>query len=161
MTEQWEPCESGDSRTVLRAAEGEVPSAYSPNAADLLCSRPLTKTEEKDRIISTAQAGPLIPKRNLSKQAEPPLKRLVVHVGETQVERNGALGAVTGFPSIVVPGGFSSSTQAATLGVPVGIEFLGRPWSEKLLIEIGYGYEQATKYRRPPSTTPPITASAR
>src|ERR1035438_8092939 len=89
----------------------------------------------------------------------PHQKRLVVHVGETQVERNGALGAVTGFPSIVVPGGFSSSTQAATLGVPVGIEFLGRPWSEKLLIEICYGYEQATKHRRPPPTIPPLLAA--
>ena len=91
----------------------------------------------------------------------PHQKRLVVPIGETQVERNGALGSVTGFPSIVVPGGFSSSTPTATLGVPVGIEFLGRPWSEKVLIEIGYGYERATKHRRPPSTTPPIRASAR
>jgi amidase len=91
----------------------------------------------------------------------PHQKRLVVRTGETQVERNGALAAVTGFPSIVVPGGFSPSTPTATLGVPVGMEFLGRPWSEKLLIEIGYGYEQGTRHRRPPSTTPPIKASAR
>jgi amidase len=86
----------------------------------------------------------------------PHQKRLVVPVGETQVERNGALGSVTGFPSIVVPGGFSPPTATATLGVPVGIEFLGRPWSENVLIEIGYGYEQATKHRRPPPTTPPL-----
>jgi len=37
----------------------------------------------------------------------PPQKRLVVPAGETRVERN-ALGSVTGFPSIVVPGGLSS-----------------------------------------------------
>src|SRR5271155_3192958 len=84
---------------------------------------------------------------------------LVVPIGETQVERNGALGSVTGFPSIVVPGGFSSPTPTATLGVPVGIEFLGRPWSEKLLIEVGYGYEQATKHRRPPATIQPLLAA--
>jgi amidase len=84
----------------------------------------------------------------------PHQKRLVVSVGETQVERNGGLGSVTGFPSIVIPGGFSSPTPTATLGVPVGIEFLGRPWSEKLLVEIGYGYEQATQHRLPPPTTP-------
>jgi amidase len=91
----------------------------------------------------------------------PHQKRLVVPVGEAQVERNGSLGAVTGFPSIVVPGGFSSPTQTAGLGVPVGIEFLGRPWSEKLLIEIGYGYEQATRHRRPALATPPLEMSAR
>jgi amidase len=89
----------------------------------------------------------------------PHQQRLVVPIGEKQVERNGALGSVTGFPSIVVPGGFSAPTQAAALGVPVGIEFLGRPWSEKLLIEIGYGYEQATKHRRPPPTVPPVLAA--
>jgi Asp-tRNA(Asn)/Glu-tRNA(Gln) amidotransferase A subunit family amidase len=89
----------------------------------------------------------------------PHQKRLVVPIGETQVERNGALGSVTGFPSIVVPGGFSSPTPTATLGVPVGIEFLGRPWSEKLLVETGYGYEQATKHRRPPPTVPTLVSS--
>ena len=88
----------------------------------------------------------------------PHQKRLVVPIGQTQVERNGALGSVTGFPSIVVPGGFSSPTPMAPLGVPVGIEFLSRPWSERLLIEIGYGYEQATKHRRPPASVPPLPA---
>jgi amidase len=86
--------------------------------------------------------------------------RLVVPIGEAQLERNGALGAVTGLPSIVVPGGFSSPTPTARLGVPVGIEFLGRAWSERLLMEIGYGYEQATKHRCPPPTTPPLQAGA-
>src|ERR1700739_4446743 len=89
----------------------------------------------------------------------PHQKRLWVPIGETQVERNGALESVTGFPSIVVPGGFSSPPPTATLGVPVGIEFLGRPWSEKLLIEIGYGYETAAKHRRPPPTIPPLLAA--
>src|SRR5271170_3581717 len=89
----------------------------------------------------------------------PHQKRLVVPVGETQVERNGALGSVTGFPSIVVPGGFSSQTPTAALGVPVGIEFFGRPWSENVLLEIAYGYEQATKHRHPPSTTPPLLSA--
>jgi amidase len=86
----------------------------------------------------------------------PHQKRLVVPIGETQVERNGALGSVTGFPSIVVPGGFSSPTSTAPLGVPVGIEFLGRPWSEGMLIEIGYDFEQATKHRRAPRSAPAI-----
>src|SRR5271154_1678729 len=88
----------------------------------------------------------------------PHQQRLVVPIGEKQLERNGVLGAVTGFPSIVVPGGFSSPTPTAALGVPVGIELLGRPWSEKQLIEIAYAYEQATRHRRPPPTVPPLTA---
>jgi amidase len=91
----------------------------------------------------------------------PHQKRLVVPVGETQLERNGALGAVIGFPSIVVPAGFSPPTPTAALGVPVGIEVLGRPWSENVLIEIAYGYEQATRHRRPPATTPPLSGLKR
>jgi amidase len=89
----------------------------------------------------------------------PHQQRLVVAVGETQVERNGALGAVTGFPSIVVPAGFSPVTPTASLGVPVGLEILGRPWGESVLIEIAYGFEQATRHRHPPSSTPPLSAN--
>ena len=89
----------------------------------------------------------------------PHQQRLVVPIGETQVERNGALGAVTGFPSIVVPAGFSQETPTATLGVPVGLEILGRPWGESVLIEIAYGFEQATQHRRLPSSTPPLSAN--
>ena len=85
----------------------------------------------------------------------PHQQRLVVPIGEKQADRNGALGAVTGFPSIVVPGGFSSPTPTAAIGVPAGIEFLGRPWSEKLLLEISYSYEQATMHRRPPPLDAP------
>jgi Asp-tRNA(Asn)/Glu-tRNA(Gln) amidotransferase A subunit family amidase len=84
----------------------------------------------------------------------PHQKRLVVPVGETQVERNGSLGSVTGFPSIIVPGGFSKPTATAKIGIPVGIEFLGRPWSEGTIIEIAYSYEQGTQHRHVPPTTP-------
>jgi len=51
--------------------------------------------------------------------------------------------AVAGYPHITVPAGYS-------FGLPVGISFIGRPWSEPLLLRIAYAYEQATKARRPP-----------
>jgi amidase len=35
-------------------------------------------------------------------------------------------------------------------GLPVGLSFVGRPWSEGLLIKLAYAYEQATKVRRAP-----------
>jgi hypothetical protein len=44
----------------------KIPELLPLNAADLLCSRPLTKTEEKDTITSTAQAASLIPEDFLS-----------------------------------------------------------------------------------------------
>jgi Asp-tRNA(Asn)/Glu-tRNA(Gln) amidotransferase A subunit family amidase len=51
-------------------------------------------------------------------------------------------------PTITVPAGFSSDN------LPVGISFLGRPYSEAVMIKLAYSYEQATLHRRPPETTP-------
>ena len=51
--------------------------------------------------------------------------------------------AVAGYPSITVPAGLVS-------GLPVGISFFGSAWSEPMLLRIAYGFEQATKARRPP-----------
>jgi len=114
-----------------------------------------TKTPEyRDRLIKRMQLQnqtmELMAKYGVDALVYPHQKRLVVPIGETQVERNGVLGSVTGFPSIVVPSGFSQPTATAPLGVPIGLEILGRPWSEGLLIQIAYSFEQATEFRRPP-----------
>ena len=53
-------------------------------------------------------------------------------------------------PSISVPTGFTSD------GLPVGITFLGRPYSDGTMIKLAYAYEQATGHRRPPPTTPAL-----
>ncbi|MCP9493668.1 MAG: amidase [Pyrinomonadaceae bacterium MAG19_C2-C3] len=51
--------------------------------------------------------------------------------------------AVAGYPNINVPAGF-------VFGLPVGISFFGRAYSEPVLIKLAYSYEQATKHRRAP-----------
>jgi amidase len=85
----------------------------------------------------------------------PHQKRLPVPIGEyDQRERNGILASLTGFPAVVVPAGFSSPTEEAPRGVPVGLEFLGRPWSEPQLIRYAYGFEQAARARKMPASTP-------
>ena len=84
-------------------------------------------------------------------------KRIVVPVTDlTQADRNGILAAVTGFPAITVPAGFSDPSANAPLGIPVGMDILGRPWSEGRLLEIAYGFEQVTHYRKPPRSTPAL-----
>jgi amidase len=45
--------------------------------------------------------------------------------------------------------------------LPSGLQLIGRPWSEPILIEIAYAYEQATQHRVPPSTVPPLRDSPR
>ncbi|MGA2332826.1 MAG: amidase family protein [Syntrophales bacterium] len=124
--------------------EAEGLSTTSPQYYERLYKRSLLQ----ERIMK------LMADNKLDAIVFPHQKRPVVPVGEIQVERNGSLGSVTGFPSIVVPGGFTKPTATAKIGVPVGIEFLGRPWQEGLLIEIGYAYEQGTKNRKMPPTTP-------
>ena len=52
--------------------------------------------------------------------------------------------AVAGYPAITVPMGYA-------LGLPLGITFMGRPWSEAALLRLAYAYEQATKLRVRPT----------
>jgi amidase len=56
----------------------------------------------------------------------------------------------TGLPSFIVPMGFTPA------GLPVGLEILGRPWSEPTLIKLASGFEAATKNRKVPVSTPSL-----
>ena len=58
--------------------------------------------------------------------------------------------AVAGYPNINVTAGFIS-------GLPVGISFFGRAWSEPTLIKLAYSFEQATKARQAPRFLPTIS----
>ena len=64
--------------------------------------------------------------------------------GDHYLGGSSTLAAVAGCPHITVPGGY-------TFGVPIGVSFFGRAWSEGTLIRIAYAFEQATKHRRPPA----------
>jgi amidase len=57
--------------------------------------------------------------------------------------------AVAGYPNINVPAGY-------VYGLPVGISFFGRAWSEPVLIRLAYAYEQASKNRKPPQFIPTL-----
>jgi amidase len=51
--------------------------------------------------------------------------------------------AVAGYASVTVPAG-------QVFGLPVGISFIARAWSEPTLLKFAYAFEQATKLRKPP-----------
>jgi len=113
--------------------------------------RLLRNARTRDKLVS------LLAENRLDAVIYPLQQRLVVPITElNQADRNGILASVTGFPAVTVPAGFSKPTATAPLGVPIGMDILGRPWSEGRLIQIAYGFEQATHFRKPPNSTPPL-----
>jgi amidase len=57
--------------------------------------------------------------------------------------------AVSGYPNVTVPMGFVA-------GLPVGLSFIGKPWSEGTLLRYAYAYEQGTRHRRAPRFIPSL-----
>lgn len=68
----------------------------------------------------------------------------------TGLGSNRRLSPMLGFPALSVPAGFTSD------GLPVGLEFLARPYAEPALFRLGYAYEQGTRHRRSPAATPAL-----
>lgn len=156
------------SRSVPRAPAGSLEDIiasgrFSPGIAEELhkaagldrnsldyAERLSRQSQLRDRVLQ------ILNENNLDALLFPHQQRLVVPIGSRQIERNGALASVTGFPAIALPGGFSPPTASAPVGIPVGVELLGRPWDEGRLIGLAYGIEQALRCRVPPPSVPPL-----
>jgi amidase len=63
------------------------------------------------------------------------------------------IGSATQWPVVVVPMGFVAED------LPMGLQILGRPWSESRLIKFAYAFEQVSHHRRPPPSAPPLADS--
>jgi Asp-tRNA(Asn)/Glu-tRNA(Gln) amidotransferase A subunit family amidase len=59
------------------------------------------------------------------------------------------VGSMLQWPALSVPNGYIK-------GLPLGLQVLGRAWNEGKIIQVAYAYEQATHYRLPPPTVPPL-----
>jgi amidase len=64
--------------------------------------------------------------------------------GDRDVGGSSSPAAVAGYPSITVPAGYVS-------GLPVGLSFFGRAYSEPTLLKLAYAFEQAAPIRRAPA----------
>jgi amidase len=78
----------------------------------------------------------------------PTARRIAPLVGGNQLGSNAALSAHSGCPAITVPAGVVDG------GFPVGVELLGRPFAEPVLLALAFAYEQATRRRQPPASAP-------
>lgn len=114
-----------------------------------------TKTAHyKEKLLRQQQVRntmmKLIADYNLDGIVYPHQQQLVCKIGDSQKQRNGVLCSVTGFPSVVVPAGFTTPDENAPLGVPVGMEIIGEPWSEERLIKLAAAFEKAVPNRKTP-----------
>ena len=73
--------------------------------------------------------------------------------GDYGVNGSSSVPAVAGYPDITVPAGWAS-------GLPVGLSFFGRAWSEGKLLAIAFAFEQHTRHRRPPRFLPTVDLPA-
>lgn len=62
----------------------------------------------------------------------------------------GNLTSPTGLPGVIVPAGFTKEN------LPVALQFLGKSFTDLQLLQMAYGYEQATRKRKSPQLTPPL-----
>jgi amidase len=69
--------------------------------------------------------------------------------GDLFLGASSGLAAVAGYPLISVPAGYA-------FGLPLGLTFMGRAYSEPTLIKLAYAFEQASQFRRAPGFLPSI-----
>lgn len=96
-----------------------------------------SREEGIDRVMNEQDLDAII-----APTGEPAWKTDLIN-GDSYHVGSSSPAARAGYPNITVPMGFVD-------GLPVGISFFGRAWSEPVLLEIAYAYEQATRYRKPP-----------
>ncbi len=77
--------------------------------------------------------------------------RLIGDLNTPHGDNSQVFAPTTGFPAITVPMGYTRNGA-----LPAGVTFFGRAWSEPRLLQLVYGYEQATHHRKSPATTPPL-----
>src|SRR3989441_1712954 len=122
--------------------------AEPPLAENQWCSQAAENTRRLRDAVQKAMDDARVDALVYPTWAFPP--RLIGDLNTPHGNNSPRLSPPTGFPAITVPMGFVHGT------LPVGLQVFGRAWSEPTLIKIVYAYEQATRHRRPPASTPPL-----
>lgn len=138
-TEKFHPLHEAGLIAALRAPDpGDDPVVRELEALEIKMRRAYSQamqTAKVDALIMPTASYP--PKLNGDRNTTP--------MGNTTWIASGLH-----WPALIVPMGFTGEN------LPSGLQFVGTPFSDARLIEIGYAYEQATNHRHPPATVPPL-----
>lgn len=125
----------------LEAAEARGPLSEPAYLAARRAARRLSREDGIDRVMDAHRLDAVV-----APTGGPAWVTDLVN-GDHFGGSSSAYAAAAGYPSITVPAGY-------VFGLPVGISFFGRAWSEPTLIRIAFAFEQATRHRRPPRYLP-------
>ena len=113
----------------------------------LLTEKAYSLAREKCRLVARAQGiDAIMTKHKLDAIFAPtdcPAWKTDFVMGDHYLGGSSTPAAVAGYPSITVPAGYVS-------GLPIGVSFFGRAYSEPTLIKLAFAYESASNIRRPP-----------
>jgi amidase len=102
------------------------------------------------RIVARDMVVAFLDTNHFDALVYPTMRRKAALIGEPANGSTCQLSAVTGLPALSVPAGFTPD------GMPIGVELLGRPLADAVLLAFAYDYEQSVHPRRAPATTPPL-----
>lgn len=129
----------GQDTFLKAAAKGPLTS---PEYLEALATcRRISRTEGIDAVMETQKLDALV-----APSISPACVTDLVN-GDRWLGESSVAAAAAGYPSLTVPAGFVH-------GLPVGLTFFGRAWSEPVLLSLAFAFEQATKHRRPPRFLP-------
>jgi amidase len=129
---------------LLIQAEEKGPLSEKPYREALEKCRRLSREEGIDALMNRHELDAIV-----APSGGPAAMTDLVY-GDRGVGGSSGPAAIAGYPSITVPAG-------SVRGLPVGISFFGRAYSEPVLLKLAYGFEQAVKARRAPEFLPTVS----
>ena len=123
---------------IMLKAEEKGPLSEAGYRSALEACRRLSRDEGIDAVVTQHRLDALV-----APTTGPAHVTDLVH-GDRDTGGSTTPAAVAGYPSITVPAGFVS-------GLPVGLSFFGRAWSEARLLRLAFAFEQATRHRSRPT----------
>jgi amidase len=131
---------------IFERAEAKGPLTDAAYQQALARCRRLSRDEGLDAVFATHRVEAIVAPSNGPAWPIDPVN------GDRYTGGNSTVAAVAGYPSVTVPMGYAHE-------LPLGLSFIGAPWSEARLVGFAHAFEQATRVRRAPRYRPTVGAS--